>query len=225
MTSLNMKQWNKAFKKEGRIFIQPQENMAKIVRLFKKNKVRKILDLGCGTGRHLIYLAKSGLDVYGIDIAEEGIKLSRKWLKDENLKADLKIGSMYEKLPYEDNFFDAIVSIQALHHEKIVNVRKAIREAERILKPGGLVFMTFYKRKFRKSYGPNTIIKKFGRQRSDYKVIEHRTYMPIEGHEKGLPHYMFNRKEIRKEFNNFKIHSIWVDSNKRHYCFLGELKK
>jgi ubiquinone/menaquinone biosynthesis C-methylase UbiE len=222
-----MKQWNEAFKKKGKIFLEPQENMAEVVKLFKKKEVKKILDLGCGTGRHLIYLAKNKFDVYGIDIAEEGISQSRKWLKSEGQKANLKIGSMYEKLPYKDNYFDAIVSIQALHHERIINVRKAIKEVERILKPGGLVFMSFFKRKLKKAYSPTTIVKKFGKQQADYKIIEPRTYMSVGGIEKGLPHYMFNKKEIRKEFHNFKIYDIWVDSRgySKHYCFLGELKK
>lgn len=52
--------WNKIFKDEGRVFHDPHEFMPKIVREFKKAKVKRILDLGCGTGRHLVYLAKKG---------------------------------------------------------------------------------------------------------------------------------------------------------------------
>jgi 2-polyprenyl-3-methyl-5-hydroxy-6-metoxy-1,4-benzoquinol methylase len=99
-----MKQWNEAFKKRGKIFLEPQEGMLKIVNIFKKNNVKKVLDFGSGTGRHVIYLAKNGFDAYGIDIAEEGIKITKGWLKKEKLKADLKIGSMYQNLPYNNNF-------------------------------------------------------------------------------------------------------------------------
>ncbi|MFA5926525.1 MAG: class I SAM-dependent methyltransferase [Parcubacteria group bacterium] len=219
-----MKQWNEAFKKDGRIFFDPQEDMAEIVRVFKKNKVKRVLDLGSGTGRHLVYLAKKGFDVYGIDIADEGIKLSRKWLKAENLKANLKVGSIHERLPYKNNFFDAVISTQAFHHERIKKVRKGIQEIERVLKPGGMVFMTFFRR-ILKSSVPGTIIKKRKWQKADYMIIEPRTYVPIEGYEKGLAHYIFNKREIKKEFHSFKIHDTWVDSNKRHICFLGELKQ
>ena len=55
-------------------------------------------------------------------------------------------------------------------------------------------------------------------------IIAPKTYVPIEGKEKGLIHYLFNKETIQKEFNNFKIHDIWVDSTGRHYCFWGELK-
>lgn len=219
-----MQQWNEEFKKNGRIFLEPQENMAEIVRVFRKNKVRRVLDLGCGTGRHLVYLAKKGFDVYGIDIADEGIKLSKEWLKEEGLKADIKIGSIHERLPYKDNFFDAVISTQALHHERIKKVRKGIKEVERILRPEGIVFMTFFRR-ILKSSVPGTIIKKRKWQKADYVIIAPRTYAPTEGYEKGLPHYIFNKKEIRKEFRNFKLRGIWLDSNRRHTCFLGGLKE
>jgi len=61
-------------------------------------------------------------------------------------------------------------------------------------------------------------------QRSRYKVIGHRTYIPIERGEKGLTHYLFNKELIRKEFKKFRP-NIWIDPNGRHYCFSGELKK
>jgi ubiquinone/menaquinone biosynthesis C-methylase UbiE len=219
-----MKQWNEAFKKHGKIFLEPQEDMGKIVDIFKKHGAKKVLDLGCGTGRHTIYLAKNGFDVYGIDIAEEGIKIAKEWLSKEKLQADLRIGSIYERLPYEDSFFNAIISTNTIHHNKIENIRKAILEIERILKPGGLVFITFRKRKFRKFYPKSTIIERYGHQKSRYKVIDSRTYVPIEGGEKGLIHYLFNKKLIHKEFKGFKNINIWADSEKRHYCFLGMLK-
>jgi len=219
-----MKQWNKIFKKYGKVFLKPQEDMVKILKLFKKRNVSKVLDLGCGTGRHTIYFAKKKFDVYGIDIAEEGIEIIKKWLKKEGLKANLEVGSIYKKLPYKDSFFDAVISTNTIHHEKIKNIRKVIWEIERVLKPNGLIFITVRKRKFRKFYPKFTIIEKYGKQKSKYKVIEPRTYVPIEGGEKGLIHYLFNKELIRKEFNNFKIHNIWADSTKRHYCFLAELK-
>lgn len=140
------------------------------------------------------------------------------------MQANLKVGSIYKRLPYKDNFFDAIISTNTIHHGRIQDIRQAIQEVERVLKPKGLIFITVRKRKFRKFYPKFTIIEKYGKQKSRYKVIGPRIYVPIEGGEKGLIHYLFNKELIRKEFKNFKILNIWIDSNKRHYCFLGELK-
>ena len=219
-----MKQWNKVFKQSGKVFTKIEEDLPKIVRIFKKQNIKKVLDLGCGSGRHTVYLVKNDFNVYGIDIAEEGIKIAKGWLKKEGLRADFKIGSIYKKLPYKDNFFDAVISTNVIHHARIKDIRKAIQEIERVLKPRGLIFITVRKRKFKKFWPKDTIIEKYGKQRTRYKVIELRTYTPIEGGEKGLIHYLFNKELIRKEFKNFKIKDIWTDSNKRHYCFLGELK-
>ena len=220
-----MKQWDKIFKWHGKLFTEPQEDIPKIVKLFKKKSVKKVLDLGCGSGRHTVYLAKRGFKVYGVDIAPKGIKITKDWLKKEKVQANLKIGSIYRKLPYQDDFFDAVISTQVIHHEKIENIRKAIKEIERVLKPKGLLFVTVRKRKFKKQWKKGKIIEKFGHQKVDYKIVEPRTYIPIEKGEKGLMHYLFNKELLRKEFKNFKIYDLWVNSDKKHYCFLGQLKK
>jgi len=55
-----------------------------------------------------------------------------------------------------------------------------------------------------------------------YKVIGLRIYVPVEGGEKGLIHFCFNKKLIKKEFKNFKNSKIWIKYG--HYCFLGGLK-
>lgn len=219
-----MQQWNKIFKNKGRFFTKIQEDIPKILTLFKKHNVKRILDLGCGSGRHVVYFAKKGFDIYGIDIAKEGIKITKGWLGKEKLQADLKIGSIYKRLPYQNNLFDAVISTNTICHAKIKNIRKTIREIERILKPKGLIFITVRKRKFRRFYPKLTIIEKYGKQKTRYKVIGPRTYVPIEGGEKGLIHYLFNKDLLRKEFKNFKIYDIRVDFNRTHYCLLGELK-
>lgn len=213
------KQWDKIFKETGRFFTKVQEDIPKIVKLFKKYRVKKVLDLGCGSGRHTVYLAKHGFKVYGIDIAKQGIKIAKDWLKKEKLKASLQIGPVYKKLPYKDNFFDAVISVQVIHHARIKTIRKAIEEIERILKPEGIIFITVPKFLTKKE------LKELAKKETIWKMrkIEPRTLLPLDEKEKGLIHFYFNKGLIRQEFKNFKIHDIWFDS-KNHYCFLGELK-
>lgn len=221
------KQWDKIFKWYGGVFTKPQEDVPEITNLFKRKLVKKVLDLGCGSGRHTVYLAKHGFDVYGLDVAPKGIKMTKDWLKKEKLKAKLKINSIYKKLPYKDNFFDAIISTQVIHHERIKNIKKLIKEIERILKPKGLIFITVRRKRFTfKKLRKIKTIKGLssGKVKVRDKIIEDRTCVPIEGGEKGLIHFLFNKKLLREEFGHFKIHDIWVESNKRHYCLLGELK-
>jgi len=141
-----MLQWNKIYKKEGikykyyNIF-RPHENMPDVSHFFKKQKVKRVLDLGCGAGRNLVYLSKKGFDMYGTDYAPEGLKIIKERLKKEKTSCRLKLGNIFNKLPYENDFFDAIISVQVLQHGKVNEIKKAIKEIKRVLKPEGLIFI------------------------------------------------------------------------------------
>ena len=84
-----------------------------------------------------------------------------------------------------------------------------IKEIERILAPGGMLFSTVSKRE---------------KYLDQMKEIAPNTLVPLTGREIGLVHYFFNEDRIRKEFNNFEIDDIWEQSKGTHYCFLGRLK-
>jgi len=206
--------WDKIFKEKGKVFTKPQKDIPRIVKLFNEKGVKKVLDLGCGSGRHLVYLARHGFDVHGIDISKRGIKIARKWLKKEKLKTHLRVRDIYKQLPYKNNFFDAIISTQTLHHGRIENIRKLIKEMKRILRPKGLMFITVRK-EVAKKYIPRDRL--YG-----IKYIAPRNYVMLSGPEKGLPHYRFNKKILRKEFKDFKVLDLWIKEN--HYCLLGQLK-
>jgi ubiquinone/menaquinone biosynthesis C-methylase UbiE len=206
--------WNKEFKNKGLIFTEPDKNLIQIAKIFWKKGVKRILDLGCGSGRHVIFLAKKDFKVYGIDIAKYGIKLAKEWLKKEKLRANLKVGDIHKKLPYPTNFFDAIISIKVLNHGKIEQIRKCIREIERVLKPNGLIFLKVAKPLPKKKIPKEKL---YG-----IKWIAPRTYIILGGPEKGLPHYRFNKKILLKEFKSFKVLRFWIDEE-NCYCLLGQL--
>jgi ubiquinone/menaquinone biosynthesis C-methylase UbiE len=133
------------------------------------------------------------------------------------LKANLKVGNIYKRLPYKNNFFDAIISTQTLHHGKITEIRKLIKEMKRILKPNGLVFITVRKYVSKKHIPENKL---YG-----IKYIAPRTYIILGGTEKNLPHYRFTKRILREEFVNFRILGLWIEKPGFHYCLLGQLKK
>lgn len=211
----NREQWNKIYQKETKLL--PIDNDIKeITILFKKKNVKKILDLACGSGRHVLYLTENGFDVHGIDISDKGIEIANSLLKKRNLYDHLKVGSMYDNLPFENNYFDAIICIRALNHGTIEEIRNGIKEIERVLKSHGILYLTVRKR-----------ISKI--KRLPFNEIAPRTYMPIEGDEKGIIHYLFNIKILRKEFKNFLIKKLWIKygpkSWEAYYHLLGELKE
>jgi len=56
-------------------------------------------------------------------------------------RAEVHERNIYEPLPYADGFFDAVVSVQVIHHARIAAIRRLVDEITRVLKPGGLVFV------------------------------------------------------------------------------------
>lgn len=202
-----MEQWDKIFKKYGKYFLEPHGTLSEIVKLFKKHHIKKVLALGCGSGRNIIYLAKQGFSVYGIDSSKVGIKIAKEWLKEDGHRAKFKVGSIYKKLPYRKNFFGAVLCIAALQHGKIKKIKKAIKEIERVLKPKGFLFLTVPREK----------------PKLKTKEIETRTYLLFEGPERRLVHYIYNKRLLKKDFRNFKIHKIWIDYW-GYLALLGELK-
>lgn len=194
--------WNEIFKQGGRVFTEPHEDMPRIVQLLKSRGGYTILDLGSGTGRHIVYLARNGFSVFGLDNSPEGIQATRQWLMEENLDADLRLQNMTEKLPYEDSFFDAVVSVQVIHHADMATIRRIVQEIGRVLKLGGFLFFT---------------VPKLKNQGGKFEQIEPNTFIPLDGREKGLPHHYFTPEELQEVFGAFDVADIHLDKV-NHYC-------
>jgi len=100
----------------------------------------RILDFGCGEGDSSILLAQFGATVVGVDITEDAVQVARdlaiaKGLED---KIEFQVGNV-EALDFEDESFDAIWCHGVLHH---VDMRIALTEMNRLLKPGGSAIAT-----------------------------------------------------------------------------------
>jgi 2-polyprenyl-3-methyl-5-hydroxy-6-metoxy-1,4-benzoquinol methylase len=123
-------------KKEG--VVEPE--VEKLEELFKENNARRILDVGCGGGRHTFYFARKGFEVYGFDEDEEAIENDKQILRREELKADIRVWDMTNPMPYQDEFFDAALAVRVIHHTNISNITKIVHELNRVLKPKGFFF-------------------------------------------------------------------------------------
>lgn len=202
---ISTKAWDKRFAKEGKVFEEPHEDVSGIAELLKEKGSKTVLDLGSGTGRHLVFLAKSGFSVFGLDNSRTGIRMAKSWLKSEGANAALHRQEMTEEFPYEDNFFDAVISIQVIHHARVEEIKRTIQEIERIVKKGGFIFIT---------------VPKGRTQGKEFTQIEPGTFIPLDGPEKGLPHHYFTPRELKGFFRNFLITDLHLDSHD-HYCLSG----
>ena len=109
------------------------KGMRKVVfNLVKKHTSTKdlnILDTGCGTGRNLLDLSKLG-NAVGLDLSDDALE----YCKKRNLEA--KKGNV-EEMPFQENTFDLVTSIDVIYHRWINSDDKALREINRVLKPEG----------------------------------------------------------------------------------------
>lgn len=121
--------------------IEPYEGIETVKNfLFEKLKSGKILDVGCGSGKHTILFANEGFDSYGIDISKNAIRLSRKISKrmDTDEKASFLISDI-KKLPFKEETFNSIIDHNLLIHIPMEKWNEYLRNVYRVLKPGGFL--------------------------------------------------------------------------------------
>jgi 2-polyprenyl-3-methyl-5-hydroxy-6-metoxy-1,4-benzoquinol methylase len=146
-----MKQWyrelfsNYAEKYESESFVQgTQGEVDFIEREIDHNKKIKILDIGCGTGRHAIELATRGYSVTGVDLSEAMLKKARENALNKGLKIDF-IKADARNLPFEKEFDLTIMICEGafpLMETDEMNF-EILKNATKALKPGGkLIFTT-----------------------------------------------------------------------------------
>ena len=98
------------------------------------NKGKRFLDIGCSFGGFLSCAEDAGFDVYGLDISSFAASYARDKLNLKNV-----ICADFTKGLYEENFFDVITMIEVIEHVK--DPMQTIKEAYKILKPGGLFLL------------------------------------------------------------------------------------
>jgi SAM-dependent methyltransferase len=205
-----MSSWEHIFKKDGKVFEEVNEGLIKAVDLFKKDKVSRVLDLGFGSGRHTVFLASQGFEVYGTDLSETGLEMTNKWLSKENLTASLSLASCYERFPFENDFFDAVVSTRVIYHNYHDKVLYCISEIERVLRQKGLLYALVPDQRYKDR---DLILKK----------VEDHTFIPQNGDEVGVPHVIYDEKLLYSDFKNFEILDLKY-SETDHYAFLAKRK-
>jgi ubiquinone/menaquinone biosynthesis C-methylase UbiE len=102
--------------------------------------IAQVLDAATGTGRHALHVAQRGAHVAAIDLSPEMLAEARAAAVRQGLDIDFQLGSLDEPLPYADTQFDLVICALALCH--VANLRGAVREFARVLKPGGAALIT-----------------------------------------------------------------------------------
>ena len=111
---------------------------------FKDNTSKlNILEVGCGAGNNLEFLAQKGHNVYGLDANEKVIEHTKQKFSKKNLSGNF-IVSKFTDLPYDENFFDLIINRAAICHTDIQNANIAMNECNRVIDSNGIFYSTFF---------------------------------------------------------------------------------
>jgi tellurite methyltransferase len=103
----------------------------------------RVLDAGCGSGRNLVYLLRSGYEVFGADSdveAIEAVRVLAATLAPELPGANFRAEAV-EEMSFPDAFADVVLSSAVLHFARDDRHFEAmVTEMWRVLRPGGLLF-------------------------------------------------------------------------------------
>lgn len=171
---------------------EPASEIYPLLTRWQKQEFNRLLDLGCGIGRHAVLFAKNGFKVDASDLSQDGIRKLNNIVKQKNLDITTKVADMLS-LPYKDESFDCLIAFHVVYHAEDAGVKKTISEIKRVLKREGEAFITFnsqnssaYKDQDNKHLTKNTIVK-------------------TKGHEAGISHYYASKDDVEKLLLNFEI--------------------
>ena len=201
--------WDQAYKKEPQQFTEPEKICSLADTLFQKYSVKRILNLGCGNGRHLVYFGEKGYQIFGSDLSGWGLLAAQQWTKQEKISAPLTLSDM-QYIPFAENSFDAIISFRVIQHNLFADILATFKEIERVLRKDGLLVIDLLR------YDPNS------KRMEDSDMLEPRTYAPRSGLEKGMPHHAFTKAEVFEILHTWNIKFFDVSSEKRHSTIIAQ---
>jgi cyclopropane fatty-acyl-phospholipid synthase-like methyltransferase len=130
----------------------------------EKRKSIKILELGCGQGANLWFLAKEGFDVYGVDISPSAIKKAKDYLeRDWGIKSVKLNVQDIRTLQIEDEMFDVVIDVATIWYVSYTDHKKVFEKIFRLLKLNGY-FWSFHIAENSWGYGTGNLI--------DYKTFD-----------------------------------------------------
>lgn len=205
MSILKKNDWDKSYQNKNNFVFYPNEEIIRFISKYVRKKIGfnsfanidkspKILDFGCGIGRHVKFLDEYKLDAYGFDLSEEAISYAQKCFRRLNLNHLIKrvIVSDITNLPYESNFFNFMLSHGVIDSMNYDIAKKGIKELHRTLKTNGVIFFDII----------STLDASFKNEGFD-QIVEN-------DHENGTIQSYYNDERIKNLLNEkFKILELY----------------
>ena len=191
--------WERIYRERGDLHFDVLPKIKKAASAFRGRNYKKVPDLGCGTGRHSLFLASQGFQVYATDTSETGIEIAQE--KAESLHLKNIWFSLHDMrgIPFDSSFFDAVICTWTIYHNTLAGIELTLNEIFRVLRRNGTFVTDFL------SVGDST----YGRGRE----IERNTFIGAKKEEEDVPHHYVSRPELIRFFSGYEQLKIRASSN------------
>jgi len=192
---------------------KPAEFVVEELPTFKRLRIKSVLDLGCGAGRHCVYLAKRGFYVIGVDVSKSALRMAKEWVRKEELTNVALVRGTMTSIPLANRHIDAVISVSVIHHAVNRDIAKTITEVRRILKRNGLLLA-------------NVASVKDPRYGEGEKVENNTFKIPEAFEEKRFEelHHFFTKQEASELLTRFSKAEVEFMKNKPNYWKITAVK-
>lgn len=148
-TEANLRHWDSIFRSRPWGRYPAEEVIRFIARNFFRAADRRavrLLEVGCGPGANVWFMAREGFSVSAIDGSPAAIEQLAARLTAEGIAfdpAEFRTGN-FATLPWPDETFDAVVDVEALSANRLDVVHEALGEIRRVMKPGAVLFSKMF---------------------------------------------------------------------------------
>jgi len=170
---------------------------------------KNILELGCGKAQLTRIIASEGIN-RNVTATEVDIIQHQNNLQVEDLSNVEFVLAGSQDLPFKDNSFDIILLFKSLHHVPLELMRDALQEIARVLKPGGLVYISepIFAGEF------NEVLRLFHDEEVVRKAAFDAIVNSVDSNELQLVEQLFfNTQKVYKNFKEFEELTINVTHN------------
>ena len=173
---------------------------------FKCQRLKLVLDLGCGAGRHTVCLARNGFDAFGVDVSKSALRLAKEWAREENLEKAAFVQASMAHIPFRDSQLDAVISVSVIHHAVKEDIEETVNEVHRILRRNGLLLANL----------ASVNDPRYGKG----KMVEAGTFKMLEAFEQKRfeeLHHFLTKEQVSRLLSRFSKVEIELLNKKPHY--------
>jgi SAM-dependent methyltransferase len=188
--------WGEIFADPVMQGLKPNPELMALIPGWQAVGLRRVLDAGCGVGRHLLPLVKAGFRVWGADCDAQVLRILKASLANAAAPAIAAklVQADLNRLPFAAGAFDLVVSINVINHGDAATFRDYCRELDRVLKPGGHLFIYTSPREAGEMVRlPQT------------RELEPGTLVDIATPDGAMVHHFPTPAELRKQFPRFAV--------------------